>query len=60
MLSFKGTPFPREMILHATFFCSRYGVSNRDLEDILAESGLEEGGLAATDQDLSVEVSRQG
>ncbi len=60
MLSFKGTRFSREVILHAAFFCLRYGVSYRDLEDILAESGLEEDGPAATYQDLSVEVSRQG
>ena len=40
MVSFKGAQFPREVILHAVFFYIRYGVSYRDLEEILAERGI--------------------
>jgi putative transposase len=34
MLSFKGTHFPKDVILYAVFFYVRYGVSYRDLEEI--------------------------
>jgi putative transposase len=37
MISFKGTPFPKDVIFHAVFFYVRYGVSYRDLEEIMAE-----------------------
>lgn len=37
MVSFKGAQFPKHVILHAVFFYVRYGVSYRDLEEILAE-----------------------
>lgn len=37
MLWFKGAQFPREVILNAVFLHLRYGVSYRDLEEILAE-----------------------
>ncbi|MEO1607370.1 MAG: IS6 family transposase [Pseudomonadota bacterium] len=40
MISFKGAHFPQEVILHAVFFYLRYGVSYRDLEEILAERGV--------------------
>ncbi len=40
MVSFKGTQFPRDVILHAMYFYLRYGVSYRDLEEILAERGV--------------------
>lgn len=40
MVSFKGAQFPREVILYAVFFYVRYGVSYRDLEEILAERGV--------------------
>jgi len=40
MVSFKGAQYPREVILHAVFFYLRYGVSYRDLEEILAERGI--------------------
>ena len=40
MLSFKGAQFPKDVILHAVFFYVRYGVSYRDLEEILAERGV--------------------
>jgi putative transposase len=40
MISFKGTHFPKDVILHAVFFYVRYGVSYRDLEEIMAERGI--------------------
>jgi len=40
MVSFKGTQFPQDVILHAVFFYVRYAVSYRDLEEILAERGI--------------------
>ncbi len=40
MVSFKGAHFPQDVILHAVFFYVRYGVSYRDLEEILAERGV--------------------
>ncbi len=39
-ISFKGAHFPKEVILHAVFFYLRYGVSYRDLEEIMAERGV--------------------
>lgn len=39
-ISFKGTHFPKNIILHAVFFYLRYGVSYRDLEEIMAERGV--------------------
>ncbi len=39
-ISFKGAHFPRDVILHAVFFYLRYSVSYRDLEEILAERGV--------------------
>lgn len=41
MISFKGAQFPKHLILHAVFFYVRYGVSYRDLEEILAERGVQ-------------------
>jgi len=38
---FKGTHFPKSVILFAVFFYVRYGVSYRDLEEIMAERGVE-------------------
>ncbi len=40
-ISFKGAHFPRDVILHAVFFYLRYGVSYRDLEEIMAERGVD-------------------
>lgn len=40
MISFKGSQFPKDVILHAMYFYLRYGVSYRDLEEILAERGV--------------------
>lgn len=39
-ISFKGAHFPKHIILHAVFFYLRYGVSYRDLEEIVAERGV--------------------
>jgi putative transposase len=39
MISFKGVHFPKEVILYAVFFYVRYGVSYRDLEEIMEERG---------------------
>ncbi|TAL43313.1 MAG: IS6 family transposase [Methylovulum sp.] len=40
MIDFKGTHYPKDVILHAVFFYVRYAVSYRDLEEILAERGI--------------------
>lgn len=40
MISFKDTQFPKEVILQAVLFCLRYGVSYRELEEILTAGGL--------------------
>jgi len=37
MISFSGTDFPKDVILHAVFFYLCYAVSYRDLEDIMEE-----------------------
>ena len=40
-IHFKGNHFPKSLILYAVFFYVRYGVSYRDLEEIMAERGVE-------------------
>ena len=40
-IDFKGNHFPKSVILFAVFFYVRYGVSYRDLEEIMAERGVE-------------------
>ncbi|MEH6523382.1 IS6 family transposase [Sulfitobacter sp.] len=40
-IDFKGNHFPRCVILYAVFFHVRYGVSDRNLEEIMAERGVE-------------------
>ena len=40
-IEFKGNHFPKSAILYAVFFYVRYGVSYRDLEEIMAERGVE-------------------
>lgn len=37
---FKGSHYPKSVILYAVFFYVRYGVSYRDLEEIMAERGV--------------------
>ena len=39
-IDFKGAHYPKDVILHAVFFYVRYAVSYRDLEEILAERGV--------------------
>lgn len=41
MVDFKGSHYPKSVILYAVFFYVRYGVSYRDLEEIMAERGVE-------------------
>ncbi len=41
MISFKGSHSPRAVVLYAVFFYVRYAVSYRDLEEIMAERGVE-------------------
>jgi len=40
MINFKGAHFPKDIILYAVFFYVRYGVSYRDLEEIMAERSV--------------------
>ena len=39
MICFKGAHYPKSVVLYAVFFYVRYGVSYRDLEEIMAERG---------------------
>lgn len=39
-IDFKGSHYPRDVILYAVFFFLRYPVSYRDLEEIMAERGV--------------------
>ena len=41
MVDFKGTDFPKNFILYGVFFYDRYPVSYRDLQEIMAEHGVE-------------------
>lgn len=41
MTSFKGSQLPKTVILYAVFFYLRYGVSYRNLEEILLERGVD-------------------
>lgn len=40
-IDFKGVDFPKDVILFAVFFYVRYAVSYRDLEEIMAERGVD-------------------
>jgi putative transposase len=40
MMDFKGTHFPKDVILFSVFFYLRYAVSYRDLEEIMEERGV--------------------
>ncbi|MCG7522825.1 IS6 family transposase [Ruegeria sp. Ofav3-42] len=40
MISFKGAQYPKDVILYAVFFYVRYGVSYRDLEEIMLERDI--------------------
>jgi putative transposase len=41
MIDFKGSQYPKDVILYAVFFYVRYAVSYRDLEEIMEERGVE-------------------
>jgi len=41
MVDFKGSQFPKDVILYAVWFYVRFAVSYRDLEEIMAERGVE-------------------
>ena len=40
-VDFKGAHYPKSVILYAVYFYVRYGVSYRDLEEIIEERGAE-------------------
>jgi putative transposase len=40
-INFKGSHYPKSVILYAVFFYVRYAVSYRDLEEIMVERGVE-------------------
>tara|TARA_R110002051_G_scaffold45702_1_gene92173 strand:+ start:45693 stop:46379 length:687 start_codon:yes stop_codon:yes gene_type:complete len=40
-IDFKCSQYPKDVILHAVFFYVRYAVSYRDLEEIMAERGVQ-------------------
>jgi len=39
-INFKGSHYPKDVILYAVFFYVRYAVSYRDLEEIMGERGI--------------------
>lgn len=41
MISFKGAQYPKSVILYAVYFYVRFPVSYRDLEEIMAERGVD-------------------
>ena len=43
MISFKGAHFPKDIILYNAFFYVCYGVTYRDLEEIMAEREVKMG-----------------
>jgi putative transposase len=43
MINFKGTHYPKDVILYAVFFYVRYAVSYRDLEERMWERGINVG-----------------
>jgi hypothetical protein len=40
-VDFKGAHYPKSVILYAVYFYVRYGISYRDLEEIMAERGAD-------------------
>lgn len=40
MTNFKGAHCPKSVIQYAVYFYVRFGVSSRDLEEIMAERGV--------------------
>ena len=47
-IEFKGSHYPKDVILYAVFFYVRYAVSYRDLEEIMAERGVRISGSPRT------------
>lgn len=41
MISFKGAQYPKSVILYAAYFYVRFPISYCDLEEIMAERGVE-------------------
>jgi putative transposase len=41
LISFKGAQYPKPVILYAVYFYVRFPVSYRDLEEIMAERGVD-------------------
>lgn len=41
VIEFKGVHYPKSVILHAVFFYARYAVSYRNLDEIMAERGVQ-------------------
>ncbi|QFT29456.1 hypothetical protein FIV00_03080 [Labrenzia sp. THAF82] len=41
MIRFNGSQFPKVVVVFAVFFYVRYGVSYRDLEEIMEERGVD-------------------
>lgn len=41
LISFKGAQYPKSVILYAVYFYVRFPVSYRDLEEIMAERGVD-------------------
>ncbi len=41
IINFKGSQYPKDVILYAVFFYVRYAVSYRDLEEIMEARGVE-------------------
>ncbi len=40
MIDFKGSHYPKDVVLYAVFFYVRYAVSYRDLEEIMEDRGV--------------------
>lgn len=40
MIDFKGSHYPKDVVLYAVFFYAGYAISYRDLEEIMAEHGV--------------------
>ena len=55
-VSLKAADFPKEVVLHAVFFHTRWGVSYRNLEEVLAVRGmsLEQGTLNRWEVDTRI------
>jgi putative transposase len=59
VISFKGAHFQKDIILYAVFFYVRYGVSYRDLEEIMAERGVKVDHATLTERYFKYSSKRQ-